>query len=82
MEAIRFIYGGKERGAIVVQAKPDHVVNLLYILDEELNECFGNCFLFNGEGNIYPCNAKGRKEEVAPLLYVLYKELYRLKLVT
>ena len=82
MEAIRFTYGGKERSAVVVQAKPDHVVNLLYILDEELKLAFGNCFLFNEEGNIYPCNAKGRKEEVASLLYVLYQELYRLKLVT
>mgnify|MGYP003575247169 CR=1 FL=1 len=81
MELICFTYQGKKRRAKVVQAIPENTVNMLYILDDELQQTFGNCFLFNHQGNFYPCNDKGRRDEVATLLYVLYRELYRLKLV-
>ena len=60
---------------------PASPVNMLYMLDEEINQEFGYCILFNDKGNFYPCNDKGRKEEVKLLLFEVYKELYRLKLV-
>lgn len=82
MELISFTYKGKERRAKVVHAIPENNVNMLYILDEELKQTFGSCFLFNQEGNLYPCSDKGRKDEAETLLYILYKELYRLKLVS
>jgi len=51
------------------------------MLDDEITQAFGNCFLFNPQGKFYPCNAKGHQDEVASLLSALYKELYKLKLV-
>ena len=77
MDLININYQGRPRSVRIVQAEPERTVYLIYLLDDELKQEFGNCILSNRTGGFFACNERGRKEQAELLFYELYKNRIR-----